>query len=292
MESIKRDRKRFIKGLIVDVIAYFIAFGTGLIPFIIIEDLIIAAGAFTAIATLVLYVFTVIFSDVSIYDPYWSVAPPVMLLAVMIKYSLWNVNSVVLLILIGIWSFRLTANWFVTYRGIGYEDWRYAMFREKYHPLVFQLISFIGLQFVPTVVVFAGMISAFAAIQKETFAPLSIIGTAIMLFAVVLEFVSDRSIHEFLREHRGEGKTCNVSVWKYSRHPNYLGEMSFWTGLYAYFVALCPSEWYTGLGFLSIILLFLAVSIPMMEKHNSERRSDYSEYKESTSMLLLLPPKK
>ena len=56
-----------------------------------------------------------------------------------------------------------------------------------------------------------------------------------MLLAILLEFLSDRAIHRFLREHRGERKTCNISVWKYSRHPNYLGEMSFWTGLYIYF---------------------------------------------------------
>ncbi|MBO7549124.1 MAG: DUF1295 domain-containing protein, partial [Clostridia bacterium] len=74
--------------------------------------------------------------------------------------------------------------------------------------------------------------------------------------------------------------------------PNYLGEMSFWTGLYIYFLAATPGIWYKGLAFLSIIALFLSVSIPMMEKHNAERRIDYEEYKAKTSMLLLLPPKK
>ena len=81
-------------------------------------------------------------------------------------------------------------------------------------------------------------------------------------------------------------------MWKYSRHPNYLGEMSFWTGLYIYFVCLCPQIWYKGLGFVSVIALFFAVSIPLMEKHNAARREDYADYKAKTSLILLLPNKK
>ncbi|MBR4768061.1 MAG: DUF1295 domain-containing protein, partial [Lachnospiraceae bacterium] len=223
---------------------------------------------------------------------YWSVAPPVMILANMIKYRLWNVNAFLLLGIILIWSVRLTGNWAVTYKGIGHEDWRYAMYREKYSPFVFQLISFFGLQFVPTAVVFAGLIGALFAIRETAFSSLSLIGLALMGCAVLLEFVSDRAIHRFLREHRGERKTCDVSVWKYSRHPNYLGEMTFWTGMYVYSAAACPSEWVKGLGFISILLLFLFVSIPMMEKHNLSRRPDYAAYRAKTSMLFLLPNRK
>ena len=68
--------------------------------------------------------------------------------------------------------------------------------------------------------------------------------------------------------------------------------MSFWTGLFVYYAALCPDRWYLGAGFVTIIVLFLIVSIPMMEKHNAERRPAYKEYKERTSMLFLLPRKK
>ncbi len=282
----------FRKGLFIDVVAYLGAFGIGVIPFLFIDNMFAAVAAFTAVATAVLFIVTVVFSDVSIYDPYWSVAPPVLVLASMIKYGLWNVNALVVFALILLWSIRLTGNWLKTYKGIGREDWRYAMYRKKYSPFVFQTISFVGLLFVPTIVVYAGLVSALLVIRERGFAPLSSIGILVMVAAVLLAFFADRAIHRFLREHKGEGRTCNLSVWKYSRHPNYLGEMSFWVGLYLYFVARCPSIWYQGLGFLSIIALFLSVSIPMMEKHNGERRVDYAEYKAKTSMLLLLPPKK
>ena len=280
------------KGLILDIILYLFSFGVALIPYLLIDNILVSTAVFTSVATAVLFIFSIIFKDVSIYDPYWSVAPFVMVLLNMIRYNLWNINSVILLVVITIWSVRLTLNWYSTYKGLGNEDWRYAMYRAKHSPVMFQLISFTGLHFVPTIVVYAGFVSALFAIQKEEFKIFSVLGVVIMLCAVFLEYLSDRANHKFLKETKGERKTCNISVWKYSRHPNYLGEMSFWTGLFIYFIALCPSDWYKGLGFLLIIALFFSVSIPMMEKHNLERRSDYQEYKEKTSMIFLLPNRK
>ena len=284
--------KEKTKGLLIDAAVYAAAFGIALVPFIFIDDIFGATAAFTATATLITFIASCVFSDVSVYDPYWSVAPPVMLISNMIKYGLWNANSIVIFAVVMIWSIRLTLNWYATYKGLGHEDWRYAMYREKFHAPMFLFISFTGLHFVPTIVVYAGLVSGLFAIREETFAPLSIIGVFVMLGAVALEFFSDKAIHRFLKEHAGERKTCDVSVWKYSRHPNYLGEMSFWTGMFIYFVACRPDIWYGGLGFIAVIVLFLTVSIPMMEKHNAERRADYAEYKAKTSMLIPLPRKK
>lgn len=274
------------KSLQLDLITYLGAFIVAGIPFMMIRNPLAATAAFTAVATLLIFIVSVIYSDVSIYDPYWSVAPPVMILANMIKYRIWNMNALILLAVIGIWSFRLTANWYATYRGLGHEDWRYAQYRKRFSPFIFQAISFTGLHFVPTIVVYGGMVSALLAIRREYFAPLSFIGIIVMGGAIALEYIADTAIHTFLREHGHEHRTCNVSVWRYSRHPNYLGEMLFWTGLYLYFVALCPGVWYAGLSFLSIIALFLLVSIPMMEKHNLERRTDYAKYQSETPMLI------
>ena len=287
-QVISREKEK-TRGLLLDLIVYTGAFLIAGIPFMRIGSPVLATAVFTAVATLIVFAASVFLSDVSVYDPYWSVAPPVMLLANMLKYRLSNVNAVILLALVGIWSLRLTVNWYITYRGIGHEDWRYAQYRKRFSPFVFQVISFFGLHFVPTIVVYGGMISALYAAGQEHFALLSAAGIVIMLAAVALEYVSDRAIHGFLREHGEEKRTCDVSVWQYSRHPNYLGEMLFWTGLYVYFAALCPQIWYKGLGFLGIITLFLLVSIPMMEKHNMERRPDYAQYKARTPMLIPMP---
>ena len=140
--------------------------------------------------------------------------------------------------------------------------------------------------------VYLGSVSAFLLLQKIDFDPAILPGLTLSLAAVALELVADTSVHRFLDEHRGEKKTCDRFVWRWSRHPNYLGEMTFWFGLYLALLGASPADWAKGLGFLSIWVLFIVVSIPMMEKHNLARRPDYAAYRERTSALLLLPPKK
>ncbi len=291
-EKVPDTEREKARGAMIDLAVYTGAFLAAAVPFRQIDDPLAATAVFTAAATVLVFIVSVILADVSVYDPYWSVAPPVMIIANMLKYRIWNINAVILLLVTGVWAFRLTANWYATYQGIGHEDWRYAAYRGKYPPVVFQTISFVGLHFVPTIVVYAGTVSALLAMRQDHFAPLSAAGIIVMLSAVALEYVSDNTIHRFLKEHGQEHRTCDISVWKYSRHPNYLGEMLFWTGLYLYFAAACPDRWYAGLGFLTIIAVFLFISIPMMEKHNLERRSDYAAYQARTSVLIPRPEKK
>ena len=281
-----------IKGLLANATLYILAFAIALIPFCMIDNIFLAEAAFTATATFVIYIVTCFVPDTSLYDPYWSVAPPVMLIIAMIKYNYWSANAVILLSAFLIWSIRLTGNWVITYKGLLHEDWRYKMYRDKCTPFGFAVINFIGLQFVPTIVVYAGLIGAFHLIETDGFSLAVIPGITVMILGVSLEFVSDRAIHGFLKENNGQNKTCDVAIWHYSRHPNYLGEMTFWTGVFISFACVLPNIWYFGTGFLLIILLFLTVSIPMMEKHNMERRADYEEYKARTSVLIPLPNKK
>ena len=284
--------KEKTKGLLVNLLLYIFAFAIGIIPFAIVDNILVACALLTLTATGVIFIVTCFYPDVSLYDPYWSVAPPVILLCAMIKYSLWNANALLMLAFVLIWSVRLTNNWANTYKGLGHEDWRYAMYREKTSKLVFFFINLFGLQYMPTILVYLGLVPAIFVIQRTEFNPLIFIGLAVMLTGVVLEFVSDRAIHRFLEENKGQRRSCNISIWKYSRHPNYLGELTFWTGIFLTFFLPIPSNWYYGLGFLLIIALFLFISIPMMEKHNLERRDDYEEYKKTTSVLIPLPNKK
>lgn len=280
------------KGLLVNLLLYAAAFAIGAVPFSLIDDLLLAEAVFTAAATMVIFLVTCFIPDTSLYDPYWSVAPVVMLLLAMVKYRLFSANAILFFVCVCLWSIRLTGNWALTYKGLCHEDWRYRQYREKCSPLGFFFINLCGLQYIPTVVVYLGLVGGFGVLQTEGFDPLLLAGLAVMLIGVALEFISDRAIHRFLREHEGEGRTCDASIWRWSRHPNYLGELTFWLGVFLCYLLTGAGKWYLGLGFLSIFALFLFVSIPMMEKHNLERRSDYEAYRARTSVLIPLPPKK
>lgn len=288
--------KEKLEGLVINLFIYVLAFGLGLIPFIFIDSMIWSTFAFTMVATLVIFVFTCFIPDTSIYDPYWSVAPIVIVFNVMIKYGLFNMNAILFVLVVLFWGLRLTINWWHTYKGLCHEDWRYASYRNKLSKVKFFLVNLVGLQYVPTLVVFASLLPGLVMIQSSTFNPLIIIGLLVSIAGVVLEIISDRAIHRFLKEKASNGSkertTCNVGPWKYSRHPNYLGEITFWFGIFVSFLLTSIQSWYLGLGFILMPLLFIFISIPLMEKHNKERRSDYLEYIRRTSMLLILPNKK
>ena len=109
--------------------------------------------------------------------------------------------------------------------------------------------------------------------------------------AVVLETVSDEQMRDFRNNPNNKGKTMKYKLWKYSRHPNYLGEICFWFGIYfmglssnlaPIWIIICP---------LSMLALFIFASCPMMDERSLKNRKDYKEYMEKTSQLLLLPPK-
>jgi len=95
----------------------------------------------------------------------------------------------------------------------------------------------------------------------------------------------------FRNNTANKGKTMKFKLWKYSRHPNYLGELLFWFGICLIgmnsnaapiLIILCP---------IAMMLLFIFVSCPLMDERSLKNRSDYQEYMEKTSQLLLLPPK-
>jgi steroid 5-alpha reductase family enzyme len=66
-------------------------------------------------------------------------------------------------------------------------------------------------------------------------------------------------------------------LWAYSRHPNYFGEVLFWWGLYLFAVAAEPAFWWAIFGPLAMTMLFIFISVPMMEKHLMERKPCYAE---------------
>lgn len=77
-----------------------------------------------------------------------------------------------------------------------------------------------------------------------------------------------------------------TGLWAHSRHPNYLGEIMTWWGLWLFALAAGPGWWWTVTGALAITLMFVFVSVPMMEKRALATRQGYRQYRQETPMLL------
>jgi steroid 5-alpha reductase family enzyme len=98
-----------------------------------------------------------------------------------------------------------------------------------------------------------------------------------------MQGIADIQMHKF-RKNRN-GSFIRVGLWKYSRHPNYLGEILMWWGVGLSVVFACPSAWYLLVGAIANTVLFLVVSIPMADKRQS-KKDGFVEYKKQTRMLL------
>jgi steroid 5-alpha reductase family enzyme len=115
-------------------------------------------------------------------------------------------------------------------------------------------------------------------------------GCLVSILGIVLEAAADATAHRFRKEHPGQ--VNDRGLWKYSRHPNYLGEITFWWGVFFMMLSVEPESWHFFVGPLANTLLFIFISIPLMEKRQLRNKPDYQTYREETSMLLLLPKKR
>ena len=235
------------------------------------------------IATVVTFLFSVIFGNASVYDPYWSVQPLVIILAFAIYAPAFGWMQLLCIVAIFIWGIRLTANWAYTFHGLDHQDWRYTMLKEKTGKL-YPIVNFLGIHLVPTLIVYGCTLPAvFLFINAPHVNVFSCIFFVLSFCAVILQGTADCQMHAFRK--RKTGGFIRVGVWKYSRHPNYLGEILMWWGIALATVCAMPAYWYLCAGALANTLLFLFVSIPLADKHQA-RKTGFEEYKSETRMLL------
>ncbi len=244
-------------------------------------------------ATVVIFIFSVTFRNSSFYDPYWSVAP--IIIAFYWFFSGDDVGEVLrqilILIAVSIWGIRLTLNWWRGWGGLHHEDWRYRDLAAKTGNF-YWVVSFLGIHLFPTIIVFLGCLPMMPAMKSN--APVNywdFVAFFIAVTAALLEFMADEQMKIFKSQKTTDSSICNIGLWRYSRHPNYLGEILFWMGIMIFALGINVNEYlWTGIGFIVMILLFLGISIPMMEKR-LKTRAGYKDYQQHVSVLVPWPGK-
>jgi steroid 5-alpha reductase family enzyme len=234
------------------------------------------------IATIVIFIFSIVFSNSSIYDPYWSVAPPIIVIYLITIFPEGNsFRQFIILALVLFWSFRLTINWIRGWQGFKHQDWRYTNIAEK-TGVFYWPVSFLGIHFMPTIFVFLGCLPLWFSLSSSE--PMNFYDIVAILFtfsAIMVEWIADEQLIKF-RKSGSKQSFMQSGLWAISRHPNYLGEISFWIGMFLFLPSSTNLKGTTGywtiIGFISMIVLFKFISIPMMEKRNITRKAGYQEY--------------
>ena len=236
-------------------------------------------------ATIVVFIFSLLFKNASTYDPYWSVQPIVIVVALFLK-SNKTILEILPLIVILIWGIRLTTNWAYTFKNLYHEDWRYKMLREKTKSF-YPIINLLGIHMFPTLVVYMCVLPVVYLYQYNgEFSLLTVIFSILGLGAVILQGTADYQMHKFRKSNIGG--FIRTGLWKYSRHPNYLGEIIIWWAMGLLSVCALKEHVYLLLGALMNTLMFVFVSIPMAEKNQAKRKTGFSDYKKQTRMLFPL----
>jgi steroid 5-alpha reductase family enzyme len=191
-----------------------------------------------------------------------------------------------------IWGLRLSLHILLRIQKTEGEDIRYKTMSEKwkffYLRSYFQVFVLQGSLMIP---MSASVIALSLSPPSEDLNYVAIwLGVLIWFFGFTVEALSDYQLDKFL-EKKKKGEIMDKGLWKYSRHPNYFGEVVLWWGIWIMTFGT-PYFWYAIITPLTISVLILGISgIPMQEKR---KKNDlvYQDYASRTSIFVPWFPKK
>lgn len=206
-----------------------------------------------------------------------------------------DLRKILVTALIILWGFRLAGYIFIRSRGKK-EDWRYKKWREDWGEKwiirsYFQIFMLQGL-FVILIAMSIIVANALSTVDNPINL-MDLLGGIIWFIGFYFETVGDLQLYQFKKNPSNKGKIMTQGLWRFSRHPNYFGEVTQWWGIFI-IVALIelPFSLLAIISPVIITLLILKVSgITMLEK-KYKNRPDFQEYAAKTNAFFPWFPKK
>lgn len=209
-----------------------------------------------------------------------------------VLYILGNGGSVFLVIflLTFIWGLRLIIHIFFRNKGKA-EDFRYKKWREDWGKW-FYIRTYLQVFILQGFFMFLISLSAIVAASRlnTSFSLISYMGVLIWVIGFIFESVGDFQLTKFISLPENKGKIMTQGLWRYTRHPNYFGEVTQWWGIF-FIVVTSPWGIVAIISPLTITFLLLKVSgIPLLEK-KYENNKEFQEYKKVTNAFIPWFPK-
>ena len=231
-----------------------------------------------------------VLKDNSIVDIAWGLGFVLVAFYTLIRFEGTGSRPLVMTLLVVLWGLRLA--FFILGRGRGKgEDPRYATFREKWGNrfLINSFIYIFMMQGVLILVVGLPIVIVNSSGGGDLGA-LEYLGAGIFLFGLIFESTADIQLNRFKKDPANKGKIMDRGLWRYSRHPNYFGEVVLWWGIFV-FSLRAPHALVGIIGPLAITGLILFFSgVPILERR-FEGRPGYEDYKQKTSRFIPWFPK-
>lgn len=211
-----------------------------------------------------------------------------------VTHEIVSVQTIIL-VLVVIWGMRLSIHIYRRWERSKVQDKRYLNLQKDYAAkrggvLPNMFFKVYVLQAVLAVLISLPVITVNLTGPVRPTA-LTLIGVLVWLAGFFFEAVGDFQLSRFSAKSSSKGELMTEGLWKYSRHPNYFGEVVQWWGIFI--IAATTQYWWLAIvGPLVITTLILFVSgVPLTEK-GSARRKGWDAYSKRTSKFLPLPPKK
>lgn len=202
----------------------------------------------------------------------------------------WSIRSLVIALLVTVWSVRLTMH--IVKRNHGKdEDPRYKALSDKWKGN-FWIRAYVSIFLTQGLLAWAVSVPVVmaAGVSLDALEWLLPLGVALWAVGFVCESVADSQLGRFIKEKSNKGQVLDTGLWRYSRHPNYFGELLQWWSI-GLIAAQAAWGWIGFLGSLLLTVLIVFVSgIPPIERRRKDNQA-YQDYAKHTSKLIPLPRK-
>ena len=200
-----------------------------------------------------------------------------------------NIN-LLLYALVVCWGSRLSLHIYLRNKN-KQEDFRYRQWRDEWGKTFYwrSYLQVFLLQGCILLIIISPVIFT-AVSQPIPFTVFTYVGLGCWLIGFYFQTIADYQLSVFKRQKKAAGSILQTGLWKYSRHPNYFGELMMWWGIFIIILPL-PTSWYFIISPITITWLLLYVSgIPLLEK-KYKGNPPFEAYKKKTSALIPWPPK-
>lgn len=201
-----------------------------------------------------------------------------------------NLRSLIVVALVTVWGVRLASHIARRHRGRP-EDFRYAKWRTEWGRW-FLLRSYGQVYLLQGTLLFLVVCPVLIMNSQsgQGWGYLDTLGLLIWGIGFFFESVGDAQLARFIQNPENKGRIMQSGLWRYTRHPNYFGEVTQWWGIWLMALAV-PGGLVGIIGPLTITFLILKVSgVPLLEQKMAEH-PDFAEYRRRTSMFVPLPPR-
>jgi steroid 5-alpha reductase family enzyme len=253
--------------------------------------------AISAACFVVLWLISLRLRDVSFVDSWWALGIVVLAVATHVEMGGTGAVGTLLAALCTVWGMRLGLYLLWRWRAHGPDPRYQAIFRsaETRRGWSFAFTSGVQvfalqgvLQFIVALPVQVGQASDTGAAPG----PLVWTGAGLALFGILFESIGDWQLVRFRADPENKTRVLDRGLWRYTRHPNYFGDVCVWWGLYLIAAETAFGIWTFPAPILMTFLLTRVSGVPMLEHQLRRKRPDYDAYVARTSGFIPWPPKR